>query len=333
MAQKGGYTRHLHNMFEVSSLIQKALRRRDANLAYYAANELILKYRNYLWKRLLTVSAEDCFDMITGRIVELHNLDERQKDDKYVAVAVSTLLNARKNRDADFFACNLLNSRDTLDISKYCPEPVDDKTCATKNGHCMFDLAICLRNAIDAGDDVFAGYACNELLVYYRKFAWKTLVMKAQEMGFEPVVNEIRNLKAADEITKQSTILYYSKAITTLLKVRKWGNIGNFLPSFIYNDKIDLRMYDNQQMRIPDYVFDCHTYIGKARGCTKQEFIKTEQAALTPHIKGEYDDASWEHFFWLCDNGFYREDYTPHPSKERMKELETGTVQLNLFGE
>jgi len=333
MIQKGGYTRHLHNMFEVSSLIQKALRRRDADLAYYAANELIPKYRNYLWKRLLTVSAEDCFDMITGRIVELHTQDVRKQDDKNIAIAVSTLLNARKNRDADYFACNLLNSRDTLDISKYCPDPVDDKTCATKNGHCMFDLAICLRNAIDAGDDVYAGYSCNELLVYYRKFAWKTLIMKAQEMGFEPVVNEIRALKAADEITKQSSILYYSKAITTLLKVRKWGKIEYFLPSFIYNDKIDLRMYDCRQFVIPEYVFDCHTYKGKTKGCTKQDFIRTEQAALTPHIQGEYDTASWEHFFWLCDNGFYREDYTPHPSKERVKELETGTVQLNLFGE
>jgi len=330
---KGGYTRHSHNMFEVSSLIQKALRRRDANMAYYAANELIPKYRNYLWKRLLTVSAEDCFDMITGRIVQLHTQDTNKQDDKNIAVAVSTLLNARKNRDADYFACNLLNSRDTKDISIYCEELVDDKTCASKNGHCMFDLAICLRNAIDAGDDEYAGYACNELLVYYRNFTWKTLIMKAQEIGFEPVVAEVRALKAADEITKQSSILYYAKALTTLLKVRKWRNIENFLPSFIYNDKIDLRMFDNVQYRIPDYVYDCHTYIGKARGRTKQEFIVDEQAALTPHIQGEYDNASWSHFFWLCEHGFYREDYTPHPGKERMKELETGTVQLNLFGE
>lgn len=105
------------------------------------------------------------------------------------------------------------------------------------------------------------------------------------------------------------------------------------MPHFIYNDKIDLRLLDNVQYQIPEYVYDCHTYLGKIRKRTKQEFIRDEQAALTPHIQGEYDDASWEHFFWLCDNGFYREDYTPHPDKERMKELETGTVQLNLFGE
>ena len=333
MANKGGYTRHGHNMFEVSSLIQKALRRRDAAMAYYAANELIPKYRNYLWKRLLTVSAEDCYDLITGRIVELHTNDMENEDDKNIAIAVSTLLNARKNRDADFFACNLLNSRDTLDISKYVSEPKDDKTCATKNGHCMFDLAICLRKAIDACDDKYAGYACNELLVYYRKFAWKTIIMKAHEMGYKEVETEIRNLRLADEQTKQATILYYSKALTTLLKVSKWGNIEKFSFNFIYNNTIDLRKWDDVRYRIPDYVFDCHTYLGKARGRTKKEFIVDEQKALTPHIQGEYDDASWEHFFWLCDNGFYREDYTPHPSKERMKELETGAVQLNLFGE
>ena len=113
-------TRNWYNMFEISSLIQKALRRRDAEMAYFAANELIPRYRNYLWKRLLTVSAEDCYDMVTGRIMELHNIDVSQPDQanrKYIAIAVSTLLNVRKNREGDYFACNLFNSRDKADIS------------------------------------------------------------------------------------------------------------------------------------------------------------------------------------------------------------------------
>ena len=331
--EKAARTRHFHNMFEISSLIQKAIRRRDANLAYYAANELVPKFRNYLWKRLLTVSAEDCFDMITGRIVELRRMDDNHQDNKYIAIAVSTLLNARKNRDADYYACNLLNSRDTADISKYVSEPVRDDTCATKNGHCMFDLAICLRRAIDEADDVMAGYAANELLVYYPKFCWKTLIMKAQEMGYPEVVSEIRALSKIGELTKGGvTFLPYAKAITILLKVAKYKSTDFYLTDFIYNDKIDLSQYDNVQYQIPDYVYDCHTYKGKAMKRTKEMFIRDEQAALVPLHEGEYDHASWEHHFWLCDNGFYREDYTPHPSKERMKELESGIVQLTLFG-
>ena len=231
-------TRNQYNMFEISSLIQKALRRRDAELAYFAANELIPHYRNYLWKRLLTVSAEDCYDMITGKIMELHDHDcnqEDQKNRKYIATAVSILLNARKNRDGDYFACNLLNSRDKADISKYVVNPVFDITCSTKNGHCMFDLVSCFRQAIDALDDIMAGYAINELLVYYRKFSWKTIIAKAQEIGYEDVMREIRALKAADEQTKGASTIFHSKAITILLKVKKYGGTDIYQKEFAFN--------------------------------------------------------------------------------------------------
>lgn len=328
-------TRNGNNMFEVSSLIQKALRRRDP-MAYYAANELLPHYRNYMWKRLLTVSAEDCYDMITQRIMELHRKDSEADplERKYVAIAVSTLMNARKNRDADYIACNLLNSRDKKDISQYVAEQVDDKTCATKNGHNMFDLAICFRKALAEVDDVMCGYALNEIRVRYRKFAWKILIQKAQEMKMRDVELEIRALRDADKLAQEKSSIFFAKSLAILLKVVKYGGTQIFTKDFIYNDKIDLHVYDEKKLQMPSYIFDCHTYIGKARGMTKRQFVKAEQNALTPHKDGEYDHASWEHFFWLCEHGFYQEeDITPRPSKERIKELETGTVQLNLFGE
>lgn len=67
-----------YDLFEMSSMIQKAIRRSDIPHAAYAANELAFKYRNYLWKRLLTVSAEDCYGIMTKEIVAL------QEADKYV---------------------------------------------------------------------------------------------------------------------------------------------------------------------------------------------------------------------------------------------------------
>ena len=42
-----------YDLFEMSSMIQKAIRRCDIPHAAYAANELSGKYRKYLWKRLL----------------------------------------------------------------------------------------------------------------------------------------------------------------------------------------------------------------------------------------------------------------------------------------
>lgn len=68
------YTKNGHNMFEVSSLIQKAIRRSNKDYACYAANELAPRFRKYLWKRLLCVSAEDCYDLVTNKIVHSNRL-------------------------------------------------------------------------------------------------------------------------------------------------------------------------------------------------------------------------------------------------------------------
>jgi len=46
---------------EVSSAMQKAVRRGDAKLAGYWALELWASgFGQYVWRRLLTISAEDC---------------------------------------------------------------------------------------------------------------------------------------------------------------------------------------------------------------------------------------------------------------------------------
>lgn len=73
------YTKNGHNMFEVSSLIQKAIRRSNKDYACYAANELAPRFRKYLWKRLLCVSAEDCYDLVTNKIVALKQADDCTK--------------------------------------------------------------------------------------------------------------------------------------------------------------------------------------------------------------------------------------------------------------
>lgn len=109
-------TKNGYSMYEMSSMIQKAIRRCDIPHAAYAANELSVKYRKYLWKRLLTVSAEDCYGIMTKEIVALQQADEyvNQKNkagetnDLFIAKAVVLLCMARKNRDADYVACNFM---------------------------------------------------------------------------------------------------------------------------------------------------------------------------------------------------------------------------------
>ena len=109
-------TKNGYNMYEMSSMIQKAIRRCDIPHAAYAANELAEKFRKYLWKRLLTVSAEDCYGIMTKEIVALQQADEYvnqknkpgQTNDLFIAKAVVLLCMARKNRDADYVACNFM---------------------------------------------------------------------------------------------------------------------------------------------------------------------------------------------------------------------------------
>ena len=331
------YTKNGHNMFEVSSLIQKAIRRSNKDYACYAANELAPRFRKYLWKRLLCVSAEDCYDLVTNKIVALKQADDAQswqdKSPLFIEKALGILLATRKNRDADYFACNLLNSRDRIELPK--DEYVGSNAgCYTKNGHDMFLVAGLLERAIIGKDDIRAGYLANELMVRYREFLWKRFLMIAGNLNYQAVTAEIVALKKADDMQPGSSpksSIFVAKAVTVLLKVVKYGYCGFYANDFPYPATC-LKDYDNRYMSIPDYVFDCHTHKGKQRGKTKKEFIIAEQSALTPYKEGEYDQCGWDRFFYLEKNGFYDKDHiTPRPDEKKMKEIEDGCVQQSLF--
>lgn len=109
-------TRNGYNMYEMRSMLQKAIRRSDVRHAVYAAYELSLNYRMYMWKSLFTCSVEDCYGIITKEIVALKQADDfvntnakkGDTNDLFIAKAVILLCLARKNRDADYVACNFM---------------------------------------------------------------------------------------------------------------------------------------------------------------------------------------------------------------------------------
>jgi replication-associated recombination protein RarA len=93
---------------EVASALQKAIRRADARLAGYWTIELFESgYREYLWRRLLTISAEDCWGVITHEIEALYRswqmIDRQKKGGGRVFAAKAAILlsMASKSRDAD----------------------------------------------------------------------------------------------------------------------------------------------------------------------------------------------------------------------------------------
>ena len=109
-------TRNKHNFYDMSSLLQKSIRRCDVEKAGYAAMELFGSYNKYLWKRLLVISAEDCYGIITKEIISLKLADDEvnagkkgyDRDPLFVAKAITLLCLARKNRDGCYMACNFM---------------------------------------------------------------------------------------------------------------------------------------------------------------------------------------------------------------------------------
>jgi replication-associated recombination protein RarA len=96
---------------EVSSAMQKAIRRGDAQLGGYWALELWASgFGQYVWRRLLTISAEDCWGIITAEIKALcdgygivnANVPNRKARGRiFISKAVILLSLAKKSRDPD----------------------------------------------------------------------------------------------------------------------------------------------------------------------------------------------------------------------------------------
>ena len=105
-------TKNGHSRWDMASMLQKAIRRCDYERAGYAANELWWKYNGYFWRKLLIISAEDCYGIMTQEIIALKQAEEAmtQKETIFASKAIVLLCCARKNKDADYFSCNLMHS-------------------------------------------------------------------------------------------------------------------------------------------------------------------------------------------------------------------------------
>ena len=102
-------TKNGYDFFEVASALQKSIRRNDVVVAAFFGVELWQSgYSNYLWKRLYTISAEDCWGLITYEIDALHNgyelVNKGSKEPKgriFIGKAIILLCECYKSRDAD----------------------------------------------------------------------------------------------------------------------------------------------------------------------------------------------------------------------------------------
>lgn len=106
-------TQRGYDFYEVASALQKSIRRGDVKIAGYMALELFPRYAEYCWKRLLTISAEDCYGIITKEIKALYDSfqvinkgkkGEALKGRVFISKAVLLLCECRHNRDADILS-------------------------------------------------------------------------------------------------------------------------------------------------------------------------------------------------------------------------------------
>ena len=147
-------TKRGYQFSEVSSAMQKAIRRGDAKLAGYWALELWESgFGKYCWKRLLTVSAEDCWGILTAEVKALHDsylvvnegLSARQHRGRiFISKAVILLCLAKKSRDADHlqnFVYDQMAGLDPESLAEelrqsgdYVPIPAYAYDCHTREG-------------------------------------------------------------------------------------------------------------------------------------------------------------------------------------------------------
>lgn len=124
MARPELLTQRGYDFYEVASALQKAIRRGDTRVAGYFGIELFPRYHNYVWKRLLTVSAEDCAGVITQEIKSLHDsflfVNKGKKGDQiggrvFLSKAIILLCMTKHNRDADLLTNYIYDLKATLD--------------------------------------------------------------------------------------------------------------------------------------------------------------------------------------------------------------------------
>lgn len=323
-------TRSGHNMFVMASMLQKAIRRGDAELAGYAAYEMMGSYDSTVWKRLYVVSAEDCWGILTKEIDALYRKHQEanegvkgyNKKTGYISVAIAILCEALKSRDACYYSCNFIMSDNTgIGNEAYSDEEIAAFSkrllgetqigmLPEREGIQEYDRqAYNLYRAICDCNMENSGYAIKNLVELKPDIIWPVIVAADEDFINGHQKSEILALINADKFVnkKKPPIdrdpLFQSKAMMNIMYELsgKYESVSS--TSYIVNDgevdhtKIpfkDIRKCVLRGGQIPEWVFDVHTIQGKRAGHTDWEMNLVENDALNPMQKAFFEEGSWE---------------------------------------
>lgn len=243
-----------YNMYDMISMLQKGIRRYDFERAGFAAYQVRNSYRKVMWNRLLVISAEDCFGIITKEIVALKRNDDARPSDLNISRAVALLSASSKNRDACYFACNfVLASRKSREIEvKYqdvdalsrrirmrtnpehfngsydrggfmqlsmFDEEESKPTVLENDEYKLYERGLFIQEALAHKDMDMIGYWMDSMRYTDREFLWDVFDDYA-EMYSGFLSNEIHALREADCIVndkkKDKDEIFISKAAILL---------------------------------------------------------------------------------------------------------------------
>ena len=280
-------TRTGRSFWEITSVMQNAIRKGDYEIAGHARWELLPEYKPYLRKRLLVISAEDCFGVITKEILALSEIG----DDEALTKALSLLCMAKKNRDADYFVCNLMTNENPTGMDKH---------------GLSRELYAAIRN-MNVGD---AGRYCAELFKKNRKFLWQLLIDMTR-MFYPHLEDEVLALNVSNEQkTSKPTeeTIYVAKAIILMWTKRdpKEGILS--YPGMRFDrllEDVPIIKPVSECAKVdglfPEWVYNWHTAHGKydlRRDAVHA--IENDQNLLTPLEENLFDDCTWNRDINAC---------------------------------
>lgn len=357
------YTETGYNMFDMFSMMQKAIRRGIYNDAGFAACQLKTTYRTAMWNRIIVVSAEDCYGIVTKEIVALRNEDKKRPDDNNIGRAIALLCRGWKSRDACYFSCNfVLSSRNPREINVSREEIEDLLQNTTNQNERIYDMSgfaqlsmfgndendetsefevarigAEMQKAIKHRDMDSAGYRINLLRKDHRDELWSYLNDYADGTVAE---HEIAALKSADEIVNRNKSekdeIFIAKACMILMYMQDERFEEKTANEIIdCHENIDWSEYDIKPIgecslknnKIPEWVYDCHTLKGKKLGKTDWDMTVTEQKALYPLLRGYFDEASWIYTYEDDYKNGVEDEISMRPIREYAKTHEANPVE------
>lgn len=268
--------------------MQNAIRKGDYEIAGHCMWELLPEYTPYLRKRLLVISAEDCYGILTKEILPLCEYGTEESLTK----AMALLCAAKKNRDADYFVCNLM----------YADQP---------SGLDKHTLMQSLSKAIRKRDMIETGRYAAELFKLSRKDFWKML-KETTMVYYHHLETEIDALRRANEqMTKPNEeSIFVAKAIILMWTDRNTmdGYLachGMHIDANLRYDSISVPKSVDQCIKVnglfPEWAYNWHTYYGKYKlRRDAVHAIENDQRLLTPLEVNLFDNCSWNRDINVC---------------------------------